>query len=101
MSGRFDIVGEDYVADPRERRLRVAAQLIDKPLFLLCVAVAFAAAARGPGLLIPGYEPSGWFVLGLWILLSVAARLVILAALRRFRAAYAIPAPGADRTKGV
>ena len=89
-------VGEVWSPDPRERRLRVIAQLIDKPLTVLAVAVAFAAAARGPGLLVPGYVPSGWFVLGLWVAFSVAARLTIAAFLARFRARHAIPAPTAD-----
>ncbi|SEA45679.1 hypothetical protein [Rubrimonas cliftonensis] len=81
-----DIRGEDYEPDPRMRRLRVLAQLIDKPLFVLLVMAAFALAARGPGLVIDGYRPSGWFVLGLWLCLSVAARLMVLGILARFRA---------------
>jgi hypothetical protein len=89
-------VGEVWSPDPRERRLRVIAQLIDKPLTVLAVAVAFAAAARGPGLIVPGYVPSGWFVFGLWVSMSIAARLAIAALLARFRATYAIPAPTAD-----
>ncbi len=93
---RLEPVGEDYVADPRERRLRVMAQLIDKPLTVIAVALAFGLAARGPTLLVPGYTPSGWFVLGIWVCLSVAARMAILAFLARFRARHAIPAPVAD-----
>lgn len=89
-------VGEVWSPDPRERRLRVIAQLIDKPLTVLAVAVAFAAAARGPGLIVPGYTPSGWFVFGLWVSMSIAARLAISAMVARFRAAFAIPAPVAD-----
>jgi hypothetical protein len=87
-------IGEDWVADPRERRLRVVAQLIDKPLTMVGVAFAFAAAARGPGLLVPGYEPSGWFVFGLWVCLTVALRLAILGFLAWFRTRFDIPAPG-------
>ncbi len=94
---RFEIVGEDYCADPRERRLRVIAQLIDKPLTVVLVGVAFAAAARGPSLLIDGYRPSGWFVLGMWVCLSVFARLAVLGILARYRAAYGLAAPGAGR----
>ncbi len=86
-------VGEEWSADPRERRLRVTAQLIDKPLYMVGVAFAFATAARGPGLLVPGYEPSGWFVFGLWVLLCVALRLGILGFLAWFRARFDIPAP--------
>lgn len=93
---RFEIVGESWSADPRERRLRVIAQLVDKPLFLVLVALAFGLAARGPGLAIEGYRPSGWFVLGVWICLSVAVRLAISVWLARFRAAHRIPAPRAE-----
>ena len=89
---RHGVPGETWVADPRERRLRVVAQLIDKPLSVLLIALAFALAARGPGWLIEGYRPSGWFVFGLWVCLSVAIRLVVVTVLRRFRAAFAIPA---------
>jgi hypothetical protein len=96
---RFEIVGEDWVADPRERALRVIAQLLDKPLTVALVALAFGLAARGPGLLIEGYRPSGWFVLGMWACLSVAARLVVIGLVARFRAAFGIPAPAA-RTDG-
>jgi hypothetical protein len=82
-----DPKGEDYEADPRLRRRKVVAQLIDKPLFVVLVGVAFAAAARGPSLLVEGYRPSGWFVLGLWIGLSVMARMAVLWLLARYRAA--------------
>ncbi len=94
---RYEIAGEDYCADPRERRLRVIAQLIDKPLTVALVGLAFAAAARGPSLLIDGYRPSGWFVLGMWVCLSVFARLAVLGILARYRAAYGLAAPGAGR----
>jgi hypothetical protein len=93
-------IGEDWVADPRERRLRVAAQLIDKPLYLVAVVFAFAAAARGPGMIAPGYEPSGWFVLGLWVLLCIALRLGILGFLAWFRARFDIPAPRREAQAG-
>jgi hypothetical protein len=93
---RFEIVGEDWVADPRERALRVAAQLMDKPLTVALVVLAFGLAARGPGLLIEGYRPSGWFVLGMWICLSVLARLAVVGVVARFRAAFGIPAPRAS-----
>jgi hypothetical protein len=93
---RLEPVGETYAADPRERRLRVLAQLLDKPVTVLAVALCFAVAARGPGLIVEGYRPSGWFVFGLWVCLSVAARLAISAAVARFRARHAIPAPVAD-----
>ncbi len=85
--------GEDYEPDARRRRLKVAALLMDKTLSVLAVAVAFAAAARGPGLLVPGYEPSGWFVLGLWVLMSIAARMAIVALVARFRAWARLPTP--------
>ena len=88
---RHGVPGERYVEDARERRLRVLAQLIDKPLFLLLVAVSFVLAAQGPGWLVPGYRPSGWFVLGLWLCMTIAWRLVIVTALARMRAVYAIP----------
>ena len=94
---KYEIVGEDYCADPRERRLRVIAQLIDKPLTVALVGIAFAAAARGPSLIFDGYRPSGWFVLGMWICLSVFARLAVLGLLARFRAAYRLTAPGAAK----
>ena len=97
MSDRYEIIGEDYVADPRERRLRVIAQLIDKPLTVLLIMVAFAAAARGPSILVEGYQPSGWFVLGLWVCLSVMARLFVIGFLARFRARYGLTAPGAPK----
>jgi hypothetical protein len=90
---RYDLSGEDYEPDARRRLLKVAAQLIDKTLTVAAVGVAFAAAARGPGLLIPGYTPSGWFVLGLWALGSLAARMAIVAAVARFRAWAGVPAP--------
>lgn len=90
---RHELAGEDYEPDPRRRRLKVVAQLMDKPLTVLAVAVAFAAAARGPGLLVPGYTPSGWFVLGLWVLMSIAARMAVVAAVARFRAWARVPAP--------
>ena len=93
MRDKYEIKGEVWSPDPKERRLRVLAQLIDKPLFLVIVAFAFAVAARGPGMVVPGYQPSGWFVLGLWVLICVAARLLILAFLARFRAVKNIPAP--------
>ena len=96
MRDKYEIVGEDYVADPRERRLRVLAQLMDKPLTVLLVAVAFAAAARGPSLLIPGYRPSGWFVFGLWVSFIIAVRLVLVALLGWFRSAFSIPAAKAE-----
>ena len=99
MRDKYEIVGETWSPDARERRLRVFAQLVDKPLFLVIVALAFAVAARGPGMLIPGYEPSGWFVFGLWALMCVAARLLILAFLARFRAVKNIPAPRRGRDK--
>lgn len=86
MSDWREPKGEDYEADPRLRRLKVVAQLIDKPLFVLLVALAFAAAARGPSLLIEGYRPSGLFVLGLWICLSIMARMAVLRLLSLFRA---------------
>jgi hypothetical protein len=89
---RHGVPGETWVPDARERRLRVVAQLIDKPLFVLLAAAAFALAARGPGWLIEGYRPSGWFVFGLWLCMMIALRLVISAGLRRFRRAFAIPA---------
>lgn len=82
---RHGVPGEGWVADPRERRLRVMAQLIDKPLTLVLVAVAFTMAARGPGWVLPGTQPSGWFVLGLWLGLSAVARLAVVMALDRFR----------------
>lgn len=88
---RHGVPGESWVPDPRERRLRVIAQLIDKPLSVLLIAAAFALAARGPGWLIEGYRPSGWFVFGLWVCLSIAIRLAVTGVLRRFRTAYAIP----------
>jgi hypothetical protein len=94
---KYEIIGEDYVADPRERRLRVIAQLIDKPLTVILVAVAFGAAARGPSILIEGYRPSGWFVLGLWVCLSIMARLFVSGILARFRARYGLTAPGAPK----
>lgn len=90
--------GEDYVADPRERFLRIVAQMIDKPLTVLLVFAAFGAAARGPGLLVPGYEPSAWFVLGLWLLASVAIRLTTMGLAAGFRAMAGISAPGAPQT---
>jgi len=98
MSGQGDmqrgqVEGEAYEPDPRRRILRVVAQLIDKPLFVVLVGVAFAAAARGPGLLIGGYRPSGWFVLGMWMCLSVAARLAVISLLRGFRAATGLDRP--------
>jgi hypothetical protein len=86
MTDWRDPKGEDYEADPRLRRLKVVAQLIDKPLFLILVAFAFAAAARGPSMLIDGYQPSGWFVLGLWISFSIMARMAVVWLLARFRA---------------
>ncbi|MFN3614744.1 MAG: hypothetical protein ACK4WC_09325 [Rubrimonas sp.] len=95
MADRDRIIGEDYVADPRERRLRVIAQLVDKLGSVLLVGLAFAFAAGFPGWLIPGYRPSGWFVLGLWIGLSIMARLAILGFLARFRARHGLTAPGA------
>jgi hypothetical protein len=90
---RYEIVGEEWSPDPVERRRRALAQLVDKPLTVILVALAFGLAARGPGSLVEGYEPSGWFVLGLWLALSVAARLLIVGAVRRMRAAWNIPAP--------
>ena len=93
MRDKYEIVGEDYAENRRERWLRAISQPIDKPLTVLGVFLAFAAAARGPGLLVPGYEPSGWFVFGLWVCLSVALRLVILGFLAWFRAIFDIPAP--------
>ena len=93
MRDKYEIRGETWSPDARERRLRVVAQLIDKPLFMVIVALAFALAARGPGMVIPGYQPSGWFVFGLWVAMCVAARLMILAFLARFRAVKNIPAP--------
>lgn len=91
MSGPGDVSGEPYADDPRERRLRVIAQLVDKPLFLLLVALAFALAARGPELL-TGVRPSGWTVLWLWIGMAALARLGIVFWLRRFRARHGIAA---------
>jgi hypothetical protein len=99
MSRHF-VTGEEYVADPRERRLRVIAQLIDKPLTVIGVALAFALAARGPGLIVPGYTPSGWFTFGLWVTFSVALRLVIVSFLAWFRTRYAIPAPVTQPVEG-
>lgn len=90
---RHGVPGEDWVADPRERRLRVIAQLIDKPLTLLLVAAAFALAARGPGWAVPGMEPSGWFVLGLWFGFSAVARLLVVLGLTRFRRWAGIAGP--------
>ncbi|TVQ56279.1 MAG: hypothetical protein EA355_07490 [Rhodobacteraceae bacterium] len=87
--------GEDYVADPRERFLRIVAQMIDKPLTVLLVFAAFGAAARGPGLLVPGYQPSAWFVLGLWLLGSVAIRLLTMGLASGFRAMAGIEGPRA------
>jgi hypothetical protein len=86
------VAGEAYEPDPRRRVLRVVEQLIDKPLTLALVALAFAAAARGPGLLIEGYRPSGWFTLGMWVCLSVMARLAVLGLLARYRAAVGLAA---------
>lgn len=90
---RHGVPGEAWVADPRERRMRAIAQLIDKPLTLGLVAVAFALAARGPGWVMPGTEPSGWFVLGLWIGFSAVARLLVVVGLAHFRRWAAIPEP--------
>ena len=36
---------------------------------------------------------SGWFVLGLWICLSIAARLLVISMLRGFRAATGLDRP--------
>jgi uncharacterized membrane protein YcjF (UPF0283 family) len=88
---RHGVPGERYAENPRERWLRVMVQLIDKPVFLLLVALSFALAARGPGWVIPGYQPSGWFVFGLWLCMTVALRLMIVTVLGRLRAALAIP----------
>jgi hypothetical protein len=88
---RHGVPGERYEENPRERWLRVMAQLIDKPVFLLLVALSFALAVRGPGWVIPGYQPSGWFVFGLWLCMTVALRLMIVTVLSRLRAALAIP----------
>lgn len=97
---KYEIRGETWSPDPRERRLRVIAQMVDKPLYVAAVVLAFALAARGPGMVVPGYEPSGWFVLGLWVLMCIAARLVVLGFLGWFRAAFDIPAPPrADRKR--
>lgn len=96
MADKWQVVGEEWSPDPRVRRLRVLAQLMDKPLTVIAVALAFGLAARGPGLIVPGYVPSGWFVLGIWVALSVSARLAIVALVARFRARHAIPAPRAD-----
>jgi uncharacterized membrane protein YcjF (UPF0283 family) len=93
---RHSVPGETFIDDPRERRLRVIAQLIDKPLFVLLAMAGFALAARGPAWLVPGYQPSGWFVLGLWLCFIIALRLVLVGVVQRFRAAFAIPAPRAD-----
>jgi hypothetical protein len=89
---RHGVPGESYVEDARERALRVAIQLVDKPLFLLLVAVSFALAARGPGWIVPDYVPSGWFVFGLWLCMTVAWRLVIITVLRQLRARLPAPA---------
>jgi hypothetical protein len=97
MRDRHDIAGESYVADPRERRHRVIAQLIDKPLSVVLVALAFAVAARVPPMVVEGWRPSAWGVLGLWICLSVMARMTVRALLARYRAAMGITAPGAAR----
>lgn len=88
---RHGVPGETYVEDARERWLRVLVQLVDKPLFLLLMAASFALAARGPGMIVPGYVPSGWFVFGLWVCMTVAWRLVIIVAVRRLR--MLLPAP--------
>jgi uncharacterized membrane protein YcjF (UPF0283 family) len=93
---RHGVPGETYVDDPRERRLRVIAQLIDKPLFILLAMAGFALAARGPGWVVPGYQPSGWFVLGLWICFIIAVRMVLSGLVAWFRLVFAIPAPTAD-----
>lgn len=91
---RHGVPGETYSENARERRLRVVAQLIDKPLFVLLAMAGFALAARGPAWIVPGYQPSGWFVLGLWLCMVVALRLVIATVVQRFRAVFTLTAPG-------
>lgn len=99
MSGydKYEIVGESWSPDPRERRLRFMAQMMDKPLYLLLALLALAAVER-LGDWIPGYEPSIWFALGIWLAALVALRLIVIRAVRAFRAAFDIPAP---RREGV
>jgi hypothetical protein len=92
---RYEIVGETWVADPRERWARAVAQLIDKPLFVVLAVFAFAAAVRGPGLLIPGYEPSDLVMLGLWLCLTMIARMGVNALLAAWRRMMGISAPTA------
>lgn len=93
---RHGVPGERYVEDARERRLRVLLQLIDKPLFILLVALSFALAARGPGWVIDGYQPSGWFVFGLWLCMVVAWRMLIAAFIALLRTVFALPEAGQD-----
>ena len=93
---RHGVPGEAFVDDPRERRLRVIAQLIDKPLFVLLAMAGFALAARGPGWVVPGYQPSGWFVFGIWVGFVIAVRLVLSGVVASFRRAFAIPARDTD-----
>ena len=90
---RFEIVGETYAADPRERMARVVAQLIDKPLTVALVVFAFALAAKGPGWVFPGYEPSDLVILGLWLCLSIAARTAVKTLLALWRRATGITEP--------
>ena len=90
---RFEIVGESYVADPRERMARVVAQLIDKPLTVVLVVFAFVLAAKGPGWVFSGYEPSDLVILGLWLCLSIVARTAVKALLALWRRATGISAP--------
>ena len=93
---RHGVPGEAYVDDAGERRLRVLIQLVDKPLFLLLTAASFALAARGPAWVVPGYVPSGWFVFGLWVCMTIAWRLVIVAAVTRLRTRLPATATAAD-----
>ena len=90
---RYEIVGETYVADPRERMARVVAQLIDKPLTVVLIIFAFVLAARGPGWVFAGYEPSDLVILGLWICFSIAARTGVTILLSAWRRATGITAP--------
>ncbi|MGF1657874.1 MAG: hypothetical protein ACFCUS_00410 [Rubrimonas sp.] len=90
---RFEIVGETFVDDPRERMARAVAQLIDKPLTVILVIFAFALAAKGPGWVFPGYEPSDLAILGLWLCFSLIARTAVKALLSLWRRATGIAAP--------
>ena len=90
---RYEIIGETYVADPRERMARAVAQLIDKPLTVVLVVFAFVLAARGPGWVFAGYEPSDLVILGLWICFSIVARMGVNLLLGAWRRATGITAP--------